>query len=114
MSADVLADGRKSYVAAVCGNGRVYFYDLDDDFRNNIFECPRLKDDNIWLVKSNAVYILLNGYVFEVNDREKFMDMHYFPEFMKETRPAVGAFDREVIRGIFQNGERTESWNYHF
>ena len=42
------------------------------------------------------------------------MDMHYFPEFMKETRPAVGAFDREVIRGIFQNGERTESWNYHF
>lgn len=114
LSADVLADGRKSYVAAVCGNGRVYFYDLDDDFRNNIFECPRLKDDNIWLVKSNAVYILLNGYVFEVNDREKFMDMHYFPEFMKETRPAVGAFDREVIRGIFQNGERTESWNYHF
>ena len=84
-SADVLADGRRSYVTLSCVNGRVYFYDLDDDFKNNIFECPKAPDDNVWLVKSNAVYILLNGCVFEVNDREKFMDMHYFPEFAEVT-----------------------------
>lgn len=114
VAADVLADGRQSYVAFSCSNGRVYFYDLDDDFRNNIFECPEVPDDNLWLVKSNAVYILLNGFVFEANDREKFMDIHYFPGFTKGTRSAVGAFDAEEIRGFFQNGERTECQSYRF
>lgn len=114
VSADVLADGRKSYVALSCANGRVYFYDLDDDFRNNIFECQSVQDDNLWLVKSNAVYILLNGCVLEVNDREKFTDIHYFPEFTEGTRPAIGAFDAEEIRGFFRNGERTECQSYKF
>lgn len=114
LAVDALADGRRSYVTVACNNGRVYFYDLDDDFNNNIFECSGMPDDNIWLVKSNAVYILLNGYVLEVNDREKFMDMHYFPEFTKDTRPVIGALDKETIRGIFQNKECAESWNYHF
>lgn len=113
-SADVLADGRRSYVTLSCVNGRVYFYDLDDDFKNNIFECPKAPDDNVWLVKSNAVYILLNGCVFEVNDREKFMDMHYFPEFAEVTRPAIGAFDEEEIRGFFSDGEHMECRNYKF
>lgn len=113
-SADVLADGRRSYVALSCANGRVYFYDLDDDFKNNIFEYPGTPDDNLWLVKSNAVYILLNGCVFEVNDREKFMDMHYFPDFAKVTRPAIGAFNEEEIRGFFSDGERTECQSYRF
>lgn len=114
VSADVLADGRRSYAAFACANGRVYFYDLDDDFKDNIFECPMTPDDNLWLVKSNAVYILLNGCAFEANDREKFMDMHYFPAFTEGTRPAVGAFDAEEIRGLFQNGERTECRSYKY
>lgn len=114
VSADVLADGRKSYVALSCANGRVYFYDLDDDFKNNIFECPMTPDDNLWLVKSNAVYILLNGCVFEVSDREKFMDMHYFPEFTEGTRPAIGAFDTEEIRGFFRNEGHMECRSYRF
>ena len=113
-SADVLADGRRSYVALSCANGRVYFYDLDDDYNNNIFECPMTPDDNLWLVRSNAIYILLNGCVFEVNDREKFMDLHYFPEFTEGTRPVIGAFDEEEIRGIFQVGESTECRRYRF
>lgn len=114
VSADVLADDRRSYAVLSCVNGRVYFYDLDDDFKNNIFECPMTQDDNLWLVKSNAVYILLNGCVFEVNDREKFMDLHYFPKFTEGTRPAIGAFDDEEIRGIFQRGERMECQSYQF
>lgn len=113
-SADVLADGRRSYVALSCANGRVYFYDLDDDYKNNIFECPMTPDDNLWLVRSNAIYILLNGCVFEVNDREKFMDMHYFPEFTKETRPAIGDVDGIEIRGFFWKKEGPESWKYKF
>lgn len=114
VAADVLADGRRSYVAFSCSNGRVYFYDLDDDFRNNIFECPKEPDDNLWLMKSNAVYIMLNGYVFEVNDREKFMDVHYFPEFTEGTRPAMGVVNEEEIRGFFREKEGTESWKYKF
>ncbi|MDE5716416.1 MAG: hypothetical protein K2I53_02150 [Lachnospiraceae bacterium] len=114
VSADVLADGRRGYVALSCANGRVYFYDLDDDFKNNIFECPMTQDDNLWLVKSNAVYILLNGCVFEVNDREKFMDLHYFPDFAEGTRPVVGAFDEEEIRGLFSDGAHMECRSYKF
>ena len=113
-SADVLADGRRSYAALSCANGRVYFYDLDDDFKNNIFEYPGTPDDNLWLVRSNAVYILMNGCVFEVNDREKFMDMHYFPGFAEGTRPAIGAFDTEEIRGLFSDGAHTECRRYRF
>ena len=113
-SADVLADGRRSYVALSCANKKVYFYDLNDDFHNNIFECPMKPDDNLWLVRSNAIYILLNGCVFEVNDREKFIDLHYFPEFTEGTRPVIGAFDEEEIRGLFQVGERTECQRYRF
>ena len=113
-SADVLADGRRSYVALSCTNGRVYFYDLDDDFKNNIFECPMTPDDNLWLVRSNAIYVLLNGCVFEVNDREKFMDMHYFPGFAEGTRPAIGDVDGIEIRGFFWKKEGPKSWKYKF
>ena len=112
--ADALADGKRSYLAFSCSNNKVYFYDLDDDFRDNIFECPETPDDNLWLVKSNAVYIVLNGYAFEVCDREKFMDVHYFPGFMKRTRPAIGGVDGEEIRGFFWTEEGTESWHYKF
>lgn len=114
ISADVLADGRRSYAALSCANGRVYFYDLDDDFKNNIFEYPGTPDDNLWLVRSNAVYILMNGCVFEVNDREKFMDMHYFPEFAEGTRPAIGDVDGVEIRGFFWKKEGPENWKYKF
>lgn len=114
IAADVLADGKRSYVAMSCSNGRVYFYDLEDDFKNNIFECPTTPDDNLWLVKSNAVYILLNGCVLEVNDREKFMDLHYFPDFAQTDRPAIGAFDEEEIRGFFPDGERMVCRSYKF
>lgn len=113
-AADVLADGRRSYVTLSCVNGRVYFYDLDDDFRNNIFEGRKASWDNLWLVKSNAVYVLSNGCVFEANDREKFMDVHCFPGFTEGTRPVIGAFDAEEIRGFFPDGERMVCWNYRF
>lgn len=113
-SADVLADGGRSYAALSCANKKVYFYDLNNDFHNNIFECPMAPDDNLWLVRSNAIYILLNGCVFEANDREKFMDLHYFPGFTEGTRPVIGAFDEEEIRGIFRVGESTECRRYRF
>lgn len=114
VAADVLADGGRSYAAMSCANGRVYFFDLDDDFKNNIFECPATQDDSLWLVKSNAVYILLNGSVLEVNDREKFMDLHYFPEFAQTARPVIGAFDGEEIRGFFSDGTRMACLSYKF
>ena len=110
----MLADGRRSYLAFSCSDNKVYFYDLDYDFRNNIFECPETPDDNLWLVKSNAVYIVLNGYAFEVCDREKFTDVHYFPGFLKETRPVIGGVDGEEIRGFFWTEQGTESWHYKF
>lgn len=87
---------------------------MDDDFRNNIFEGRKASWDNLWLVKSNAVYVLSNGCVFEANDREKFMDKHYFPGVKEGTRPVIGAFDAEEIRGFFPDGERMVCWNYRF
>jgi len=113
-SADLLTDKKNVYLAALFDNNRVYFYDLNDDFKDNIFECPDVKGDSIYLVKSNAVYIVLDGYVFEVSDREKFSDTHFFPEYKGTGHPIIGAADNETIAGIFETEQNRELWNYKF
>lgn len=114
IAADVLDDDMGRYVAILCSNSRIYFYDLNDGYKNNIFECPEVLDDNIYLLRSNAVYIVLSGYVYEVSDREKFTDMHFFPAYEEGTRPVMGAADYREIIGIFQTQQGMETWKYKF
>lgn len=111
---DGLSDGRRGYVAVLYDNGRAYFYDLLDDFKNNIFECPDVKSDWVSLVKSNAMYLILDGQVLEVCDREKFMDLHFFPQCVQKLRPVLGAADCETITGVFQTEQGAELWQYKF
>lgn len=111
---DVLSNGAKGCAAVLYDNDWVFFYDMEDDYKNNIFECPGVKDDNIYLVKTNAVYIVLNGYVFEVSDREKFTDTHFFPDFQAGTHPVAGAVDEQTMAAAFWTEEGTSVWEYQF
>lgn len=111
---DVLSDSGKCFVAVLYNNNRVYFYDLDDDFKNNIFECPDASSESIHLIKSNAVYIALDGYMIEVSDREKFTDTHFFPKYKKGTHPILGGADTEAIIGAFQTETGINIWEYKF
>ncbi len=113
-AADIYSDDSRDYLAFLCKNKRVYFYDLHDDYKNNIFECPGVTGDSICLLHSNALYIALNGGMLEVSDREKFTDTHFFPEFKQGTRPVMGTADSETIIGFFQTENDTEMWKYKF
>lgn len=114
VATDALSTSNHSYYAILYDNNRVYFYDYEDDWKNNIFECPGVSNDNVYLVKSNAFYILLDGYTFEVTDREKFSDLHFSPQYGKEARPVIGAMDSETIVGMFQTKQGNEMWKYKF
>ena len=114
MAVDVLAEDEHSYLAVLYDNDRAYFYDLDDDFKNNIFECPDVTDDNLYLMKSNAIYMMLNGCMLEVSDREKFTDLHFFPQLKKGTHPVTGRFGSETILGVFQTETGADVWKYKF
>ncbi|MCU6761190.1 Uncharacterised protein [uncultured Roseburia sp.] len=111
---DVLSYGARGCAAVLYDTGRVFFYDLEDDYKNNIFECPNVKDDNIYLIKTNAIYILLSGYMFEISDREKFTDTHFFPEFKAGTYPIAGPEDDQMIVAAFQTEEGVSVWEYQF
>lgn len=111
---DVLAEDSHSYLTVLYDSSRAYFYDLDDDFKNNIFECPDVTDDNLYLIKSNAIYMVLNGCMLEVSDREKFTDLHFFPKVKKETHPIIGRSGSETILGIFQTETGNDVWIYKF
>lgn len=111
---DVYSDGTKDYLGVLSGGQRVYFYDLYDDYKNNIFECSVGTDDNIYLLRSNALYIALSKGILEASDREKFSDIHFFPKYRQGTRPVMGAVDSETLAGIFQTESGTEIWKYKF
>ena len=107
------SDGRV-YAAVLTKNKRVYFYDFEDEFRNNIFECPDESGDYVYLVKSNALYVVVSRHVFEVSDRQKFTDIHFFPEHKSGFRPAIGGLDNETIAGFFKKDGETALWKYKF
>ena len=114
---DVYSDDEKDALAILTEDRRIYYYDLKDDYRNNIFECTSSKsqtDDNISLLKTNAVYIVANQAVLEINDREKFTDTHFSPDLKEGTRPVLGAADCNTIVGFYQSKDGTEVWSYKF
>lgn len=111
---DTLLDGEKQYLAALYDNNRAYFYDLGDDNQNNIFECPQTNSFWLYLVKSNAVYLALDGYMLEVRDRQKFTDLHFMPPCKDGSAPIFGDIDEEQVIGVFPDGEDQQRWNYQF
>lgn len=114
---DIYSDDEKDALAILTEDRRIYYYDLKDDYRNNIFECTSSKsqtDDNISLIKTNAVYIVANQAVLETNDREKFTDTHFFPDFKEGTRPVLGAADCDTMIGFYQSKDGIEVWSYKF
>ena len=111
---DTLQDGEKQYLAALYDNNRAYFYNLGDDDQNNIFECPQTTSSWLYLVKSNAVYLALDGYMLEAHDRQKFTDLHFMPPHEEGVAPILGGVDAEQIVGLFSNGEQRQQWQYKF
>ncbi|MDR2547863.1 MAG: hypothetical protein LBC96_10275 [Lachnospiraceae bacterium] len=116
---DVMTDKNRNYIAVYSNTmpnkqNRLYFYDLSDDFRNNIFECPDMNGDDISLVKSNAIYIIINGYVYEVSDRGKFSDSNFAPEHNRLVRPITGSLDTETLVGVYRVGTAANVWKYRF
>ena len=77
---DPLKDYSETYCAILCDNNRAYVYNLDNEYRNNIFEFEKDNQHNIFLIKTNSIYIVLDNYVFELNDKEKFSDQHFSPK----------------------------------
>lgn len=119
IAADTLSDD-KIFLAILCDNHRVYVYDTDNKRINNIFEYEKDNQKNIVLVKTNSIYILLNDYTLELNDKEKFSDMHFMPQNLKNEPLIIGARDKFAISAIVINKDETKhtkkttTWNYRF
>ncbi|MDR1689991.1 MAG: hypothetical protein LBS21_15500 [Clostridiales bacterium] len=112
---DTITNGESCYIAVLFENGRLYFYDLNDDFKTDIFECSGFQSGGgIHLIKTNALYIAANGYMVEASGREKFSDFHFFPDYKKGTKPVLGEADGETIVGAFQTDAGIKIWEYKF
>ncbi|WP_024858989.1 hypothetical protein [Ruminococcus albus] len=121
ISVDMIFD-KDLLLAVLCDNGRVYLYDVDDEFKNNIFEFENADQKRVDLVKTNSVYIVLDDYVFEIDDKDKFLDMHF--SLRENTAKSEGVTDNAfqivgerdglTFSAIICNGEDKELWNYKF
>jgi hypothetical protein len=52
--------------------------------------------------------------MFDVYDREKFSDLHFFPQYKDETVPIMGKFDDETVACIVEGQNGKEFWKYKF
>lgn len=107
------------YYAILCNNKRVYVYNIENELKNNIFEFDKDNQKNIFLIKTNSIYVVLNNYVFELNDREKFTDIHYSPidiDSVKENQSftIIGERDSFTISAIIQKTTKLDIWDYKF
>ena len=110
---DTLYDDR-TFLAILCNNNHVYVYDTDNNRISNIFEFKNKNQKRIALVKTNSIYILLDDYVFELNDKEKFTDINFSPKNINEAPLIIGVRDKFTFSAITQNGEKIDIWNYKF
>lgn len=107
------------FYAVLCNNKHVYVYNYNDDYKNNIFEFVRDNQKNIFLIKTNSIYIVLDNYVFELNDREKFTESHFSPkDFTNEETPQqfmiVGEKDSYSFSAAIQTEQKINIWDYKF
>lgn len=122
ISMDLLHIDSKSseiYFALICNNKRIYVYDIDNEYRNNLFEIKENNQKNIFLIKTNSTYVVLNNYVFELNDREKFTDIHFSPQISNKDINnqeilIVGKRNEYTFSAIIQKQKELSVWNYKF
>ena len=120
IAADTLFFDNKTLLAILCNNNRVYVYDTDNKCINNIFEFKNKEQKRITLVQTNSIYIVLDNYTFELNDKEKFTDLHFTPKNLDEASMIIGARDQFVFSAIIRIKEKKQKtsnlniWNYSF
>ena len=106
------------YCTILCNN-RVYLYDIDNEYRNNIYDIERQGQNRIFLIKTNSVYMVTDSYVFELNDKEKFMDTHFSPisDLKDKTNNnimIIGKKDDFSISSIMIKDKEFSIWNYKY
>lgn len=115
VTSDTLYADGKRYIAVLGDDKRAYFYSLDDSFKNNVFDCPA-ESTYLYVVKTNiALYVVVNGAVFEAGDREKFSGIYFYPPLKAGSIPIIGA-SPGALAGVFESAsgsERTQ-WLYQF
>jgi hypothetical protein len=52
--------------------------------------------------------------MFDVYDREKFSDLHFFPLNKDKNFPIIGKFDDETVACITEGQSGKEFWKYKF
>ena len=110
---DTLFDDKK-LLAILCDNNRVYVYDTEKRCIDNIFEFESNDQKKISLIKTNSFYILLDDYTFELNDKEKFTDIHFFPKDINKNPLIIGERDNFTFSAIIQEKDKINIWNYNF
>ena len=111
------------FVSVLCNDQHVYLFNIDKDLNDNIYEFERSDQKNVYLVKSNSLYTVLDSYVFELNDKEKYIDLHFSPKDNTEGTSAdtpmiLGAVDDYTFAAIVNAKEKDQEkayiWKYKF
>ena len=73
----------------------------------------------MYLIKSNSLYTVLDNYVFELNDKDKYIDVHFSPkdstvETSADIPMILGALDDFTFAAIVSTQKAAYIWKYKF
>ncbi len=111
------------FISVLCNDQHVYLFNIDKDLNDNIYEFDRNDQKNVYLIKSNSLYTVLDNYVFELNDKDKYIDVHFSPKDNTEGTSAdtpmiLGAVDDYTFAAIVNAKEKDQEkayiWKYKF
>lgn len=107
------------FISVLCNDQHVYLFNIDKDLNDNIYEFDRNDQKNVYLIKSNSLYTVLDNYVFELNDKDKYIDVHFSPkdstvETSADIPMILGALDDFTFAAIVSTQKTAYIWKYKF